>query len=495
MRYDGFVAGAYVSESSIADGEELINWYPEQLESPAAPNHSALYPTPGVNQLSTLGTGVSGRAQFFDAGSGRLFGVIGTSFVEIDGAGNTTVQGTVAIDSRPATISSNGPGGGQIFVTSGDNGYIFTLSTNTFTQVRTGATTQGDQLDGYFLALDAATGTMYCSNLLDGTTWDPTQFVQRSAQADPWIAMKVSPANRYIYLWGAQTAEVWYDAGTFPFPFALHPSGPIPYGIAAAFSASVCDGTVAWLGSMKSGQGAVYTASGLSATDVSTFPLRYALSQYSILSDAIGDSYNDLGHLFYLLTFPTAEVTWAFDFNNPTPSWSKRGTWISENNAYTYWRPCYHAFAFGEHRMLDLASGAIYQMSSTIGTDVDGRVIRRLRRAPGLQFELQRIYYDAFELDLETGLGNTVDPGSDPQVMLRMSNDGGKTWGNELWRSAGKIGKYQTRVIWNRCGQARRRVFEVSVTDPIPWRIMNAYLVPRQAPGRASQLQRAQWEG
>jgi hypothetical protein len=70
----------------------------------------------------------------------------------------------------------------------------------------------------------------------------------------------------------------------------------------------------------------------------------------------------------------------------------------------------------------------------------------------------------------------TGTPGYDPQVMLRLSNDGGKTWISEQWRSAGKKGEYLHRVRWNRLGAARRRVFEVSVTDPIPWKLTGAYL-------------------
>lgn len=67
-------------------------------------------------------------------------------------------------------------------------------------------------------------------------------------------------------------------------------------------------------------------------------------------------------------------------------------------------------------------------------------------------------------------------PGGDPQVMLRISNDGGKTWVAEVWRDAGKVGEYLRRVRWNRLGAARRRVFEIAVTDPIQWRITGAYI-------------------
>lgn len=63
-----------------------------------------------------------------------------------------------------------------------------------------------------------------------------------------------------------------------------------------------------------------------------------------------------------------------------------------------------------------------------------------------------------------------------PQMMMRFSDDGGWTWGVERMGSAGKTGQYGTRVHWHRLGTARRRVFEVSVTDPVPWRITNAYV-------------------
>lgn len=75
-------------------------------------------------------------------------------------------------------------------------------------------------------------------------------------------------------------------------------------------------------------------------------------------------------------------------------------------------------------------------------------------------------------------------PGANPQVMLRISNDGGKTWAAETWRSAGRVGEYLARVDWNRLGCARRRVFEVSCSDPVPFRIVGAYLTLGGQDGR-----------
>lgn len=193
---------------------------------------------------------------------------------------------------------------------------------------------------------------------------------------------------------------------------------------------------------------------------------------YTGLTGAIADAYAEAGHSFYYLSFDHDNVTLAWD--SETGLWHERGTWISESNQYVSWRPRFYAYAFGEQRVLDRSGGQLYRIGTDLTTDVDARAIRRLRRAPAIMRENKRIFYSGFELDLEPGIG-TVSV-ADPQVMLRVSNDGGRTWITEQWRSAGKTGEFHRRVRWNRMGSARRRVFEVSVTDAVPWKITGAYL-------------------
>lgn len=61
-----------------------------------------------------------------------------------------------------------------------------------------------------------------------------------------------------------------------------------------------------------------------------------------------------------------------------------------------------------------------------------------------------------------------------PQVMLRWSNDGGRTWSNEVWASAGRVGEYRTRARWRRLGRGRDRVYEITVSDAIKIVILGA---------------------
>lgn len=471
-----FIGGDYRSQSPLADQERLINWYVEQMESPGANSKAVLYPTPGVDAVATYAA-AGGRANFTDDQTGRCFQVVGASFVETDSAFTVTVRGTVAVNANPATISTNGVGGGQLLITSGDRAYCYTLATDTLTQVLASGATRGAVLYGFGLVFDIATGTVFLSDLFDLTTWDPTQFFQRSINTDPWQSMHATPYG-YICLPGTQTGEFWFANGGFPIPFAPDPSGNFAKGIAAPFSIQQQGEFVVWLATEAEGGYEVVRASGFNPQRISTHALESAIANYSRVDDAIGQCYSEQGHTFYLLTFPTEDVTHAFDASlagkvNP---WAERGTWISEENRYTYWRPVFHTFAFGMHLMVDRDSNVLYQMSNTLALDVDERPIRRLRRSPAVINENKRLIVASFELVMEVGVGLQTGQGSDPQVMLRISRDGGRTWGNERSCSAGRVGQYWKRVLFRQLGMGRKFVFEVSVTDPVPWRITEAYL-------------------
>lgn len=472
MNFPSFVGPAYQSQSPLADSERCINLYPEVMESGGAAQSSALYPCPGFESFSTFPEGPI-RGLF--AQDGRCFAVVGFKFYEIFSDGTNTEHGEVALDGNPATISSSGDAGGELFITSGDNGYIFTLATDTLSASVLTGVTMGDYLDGYFLALDAATSTLKVSGLLDGLTWDPTQIAQRTQGSDKWQAMKVNYA--YIWLWGSQTAEVWQNLGTFPFPFAPVPNGFLTNGTAASFSAANLGTSVLWLQSNTQGDAMVLRSDGLSGVRISTHAVEYAIQGYSEIADAIAMTYQMDGHEFYLLTFPSANVTWVFDTS--TNTWHQRGFWNSALNRFDAYRVTFQVPAFNRHLVGDRNTGTVYTMSNTLYTDVDGNGIRRLRACPHIVRDQRQVSYPQMIVLIQTGVGlSGSGQGSDPQCMLRWSNDAGQTWSNELTASIGAQGAYQTRVLFNRLGQARggRRVFEWSGSDPVPYRLVGAEL-------------------
>jgi hypothetical protein len=458
----------------MADSERLINLMIEKNETPNAPSPYCLLPTPGFELLLQVSEGpIRGLVSQVD---GRTFFVAGFVLYEAiltAGVWSAVARGNVSSDANPATLCWNGPNGGELFITSGDVGYILTLATNLLTVVLASGATMGAFLDGYFLALDAATASLRISDLFDGLTWDPTQIVQRTAGADPWVAMTV--IHREIWLMGNQTTEIWYDPGTFPFPFAPIPGAFIEQGIEAPFSATRAVGPLLWLASNAQGSCTVVMAEGYNATRVSTHAIEQTLQGYGEVHDAVSFTYQENGHTFYMLSLPTANATWTFDVTEG--AWGERGYWNTVTSTYEAVRVFTHAFSEEIHMVGDRATGRIYRMALDLYRDVDEAAIRRLRQPPRISAGQKRITVQSVQLVMDVGIGVSgivTTPGFDPQVMRRCSRDGGKTFGPDKWVSAGKLGAYGTRVFWKPCGQARNYVDQFIFTDPVPFRIADA---------------------
>jgi hypothetical protein len=473
-----YCGGSNVSQSVIADGQDCVNWYPEPRQVIGGKTPFSLYPTPGVEARVTP-VETPGRA-FFEQ-NGRAFAVIGGTFYEalsVTGGGITLVaRGTVQVGANPATIAGGGDFAGQLFITSGDVGYSYDLTTNVLTVERQIGNTMCAMLDGYFIVLDSATSTFYVSDLGDATTWDPTQYAQRSTAPDRWVSLIVPKASREIWLLGQETSEVWNNAGTYPFPFAPIPSALLPFGCAAPFSAREVGGGILWVERTADGQGRIVMVNGGTPNVVSTYALAWATHQYPVITDAYGSSYASAGHWFYLLTFPTQNVTWALDLS--TQTWARRGTWVSGSNTFVAWRPRYHVHAFGQHLALDSTTGTIYEVSEAFGLDVDGLPIRRVRVTPSVWRDHDTVVLDSVEVFLEAGVATYSGVGSDPVMSMRISKNGGKTWGPARARSIGQIWEYEKRVRWWACGSGEDIVGEFVVTDPVPWRIIGCNIMIR----------------
>ena len=472
--YPGFFGGSAPSQSKIATSERTVNWYLEHVGTQGTQNKMAFYPSPGFSAWNaTVSADLGGRAAL--SIDGRTFIVMGGALYQALAAATLTKLQPVAQDGNLAQIVYNGPTGGQLCIASGTNGYNYTIASNVITTVLAGEATQVGMLDEYFLALNQTTGKLRLSNLNDGTTWDPTQFALRSAQPDPWQAFIVNAPD--IILLGELTGDVWYDAGTSPFPLAARQGLTIPYGIAAPFSIAQTGGLVFWLTKNKDGAGLVVKMRGYSPEPISSIELATALSTYqrtSTIADAEAMVFQLEGHTCYVLRFPAANHTWMYDLT--TDAWTELGKWNSALNDYDVWAPRTHVYAFSKHLTMDSSTGTVSVMDVATGSELDGTAIRRLRRGPILIHDNQRIPVKRFEVLCETGLGLQTGQGSAPLMMLRASSNGGKTWGNERTAGVGAVGQYGTLVLWRRFGHPRMFVPEISVSDPIPWRILDCFV-------------------
>jgi hypothetical protein len=392
----------------------------------------------------------------------------------------TNTTGTTAIvdDGTPVQFCSSGDAGEQLLFVSGDYAYCYDFEGNVLAPVVKGASFSGF-IDSYFVVLDPSTSTLKVSESFDGFQWDPTQVYQRSRAGDKWLSMAVTSNN--IWLIGTQTGEVWVGTGDPDARFTPYTPVFIEVGVIAADTMIRVSGdTMMWVAQDKDGAGYVVRTSGYAPEKVSTIAVDYAMQQLSTINDGAAFSYQQEGHTFYVVSFPAAHQTWVFDLS--TGEWHRRGYWDPNVMAYRVYRPQCHAFAFGGIHGLglnlvgDRASGRIMALKPQVGTDMDGVVIRRMRQAPHLADRDQEVTFDRVQMDMDVGQGLAVGQGSDPTMMLVYSNNGGNTWGHELWRSAGKQGDYRIQVAWSRLGTAKNRVFRLVVSDPVPWRVVGAWL-------------------
>jgi len=363
-------------------------------------------------------------------------------------------------------------------------------------------------LDGYFVFNEPNSQKFWVTSLLDGTSVDPLDFASAEGYPDDVVALIVD--HREIFLFGNTSVEVWYDAGTPDFPLARIQGAFMEVGCEAAYSVAKLDNSVFWLGSDARGRGIVYRANGYTPARISTNAVEYAIQSYGNITDAIGYTYQQDGHPFYVLIFPSAEATWVYDVS--TQLWHERAAF--ENGLFVRHRSNCQMSYNDEIVVGDYEDGRVYAFDLDVYADDDQtqKWLRSWRALPAGQNNLKRTAHHSLQLDAETGVGlaqypsyDTAEkllteaglyltteagdylttsaylaaPGYDPQVMLRWSDDAGHTWSNEHWNSMGKIGAYGTRTIWRRLGMTekiRDRVYEVSGTDPVKIAIMGAEL-------------------
>lgn len=123
----------------------------------------------------------------------------------------------------------------------------------------------------------------------------------------------------------------------------------------------------------------------------------------------------------------------------------------------------------------DYENGNIYNIDENAYTDNGAMIVSELQTKHVFS-NLERYTISELQVDLEAGVGLASGQGEDPQIILQVSKDGGHTWGNEMWRSMGRIGEYKTRTKWNRLGQSRDWVFRLRISDPVKRVLLNCWV-------------------
>ena len=495
------LGSSYVARSTNAADNRMVNLFPEVVpeggKEPAFLNRA-----PGLSLVTTVGDGpIRGMLE-----SGQwLYVVSGHELYKVSQTYVATLIGNVRNNFGPVSMAFNGT---QLFVADNGPSFVYNILDNTYVENSSFPQAQTVTfIDGYFIFNEPSSQRFWVTEAYDGTTLEGTSVA--NAEGSPDGIVSLTADHNELWIFGGNSVEVWYDAGLPPpgQPFQRIQGAFNEIGCAATYSVAKLDNSLFWLGADARGKGVVYRANGYTGTRVSTHAVEYAIAQYADISDAIAYTYQQEGHAFYVLTFPSANATWVYDAS--TQAWHERASW--DNGNFIRHRSNCRAVFNGEVLVGDFENSNIYLFDLDVYSD-NGDIqkwIRSWRALPTGQNNLKRTAQHAMQLDCEVGFtlppvnqpvflttededdiitesydflidetGVSVNP--QPAVLLRWSDDGGHTWSNYHGKDMGTTGQTGKRVIWRRLGMTmklRDRVYELSGTDPVKIAIMGAELI------------------
>jgi len=465
-----FVGPSSTVRSIDADNQRAVNVYLEMDNaSPRAP--VALYGRPGmVLEYQFLsGQSSTGEVRALFPIEGGYYVFVSDSVYWIAG-GVASLVGNIGTSTGRIGLASNGS---QIIVVDGALGYVITTATNTIAVISdpdfpNGVTSASFQ-NGYFVVCGDGTGQFYINETANnGTAWNGLDFANAEGAPDPVIGNLALQNEQWIF--GTQTIEIYTFTGNADFPLERSQNTFIEHGCMAAGTISKIDNTAYWLGQDSVGFGTVWRAQGYTPVRISTHAVEKAIQSYANVSDAFAFSFQQEGHLFYVLTFPSANATWVYDV--ATGLWFEWASTDQQTGQLNRWRA--NCFCISGQKLLvgDYRSPTIYSLDlNTYKDDTD--YITRLRRTQTQSdTEQDRLFFTRLQVDMETGVGLATGQGSDPVMMMRYSNDGGHTWSNYKTSTIGRTGQYAARAEFRRLGAGRNRIWEISMTDPVKFAVL-----------------------
>jgi hypothetical protein len=446
--YPGFIGGAYTDRYPQLAADQLINLYPQPVESGTGRSPAGLVGTPGLRQFAG---GLAGAVRGLWAGGDLCFCAAGSQLYQVYETGGVKSWGNIDDDQLPVGMF---PTQDELFIVSAGKGWRWGGSTVEAVLLGGGSQLEasaGAFLDGHFLAIDPSVSPIRFrrSATFDASTWATLNYAEKEAHGDGLLWMMAD--HKDLWLWGTDTLEIWrqnYSANPDAFPWEPDPGAFQQIGNVAPYATVQMPRGTGWLAGDTRGEIYALWSQGYNPKRISTHAVEAAWSNYTGKADAEAYVYAEDGHYFWVISFPNDDATWVYDVT--TGLWHQRGWW--DGATVRRHRSRGHAFVWNKHLVGDFQHGTIYQMSLDLSSD-DGVAIHRRRRAPYIVEAEQKIFYHQFQLVADLNVAT--------DFTLAWSDDGAESFVGNLVVNSGAPADDQ-RIQWRRLGSARHRVFQVS---------------------------------
>lgn len=472
----------YAGKALIASGQQCINLYPE-VNDKTAPVPITYYQFPGCEQFAQPLAGAKNRGMYRTS-KGTVYTVVGPTVYLVQSNGNMIAIGGIADRASQVSMADNGLA--VVLVDGSTTGYAIDIDTNDFGPIIDPSFYGADQvrfLDTFFVFNRPDTNQFYISLsnvsyalLTAGTSFDPLDIAAKSGFADPIVGLLVIQKN--LWLIGALTTEPWIGTGAADFYFQQVQGTFINHGCIAGFSVATTDVVGFWLMQDQQGKNIIVKTRGYDVEEVSTPYLVSQFNTYETTDDAIGMIFQIEDHAFYILAFPTANVTWAMELT--TGYWCQLGKWNTNTGTFDRYRANSCCYAFGFVLIADYDTGKIYKLNPNIATDGGDNMkfVRTFLHMIGPEF--QRVIYKNASANIQPGTSDKVigddNEDNEPEIFLSWSDDRGKTFQNPLPQSMGRQSEWLTDPQWNRLGMARDRIFKLEWNGPVITALNGAYV-------------------
>jgi hypothetical protein len=292
------------------------------------------------------------------------------------------------------------------------------------------------------------------------------------------------------------SVEIWYDSAASPgIPFAPIMGSTMTLGCLAPYSIAQVNDFLIWLdsrGYIVESQVSIYVrdqTSGFNASPLSDPALNAEIATYGDVSDAIAMTYNDRGHIMYQITFPKVSKTWAFD--TITKLWTERSVYSDFTGGQVQHTAQYCSMYKNTNIVSGIFSGKVYILSKDYYDDA-GIPTYRIHNTGPISSENDLITISSLQLRIGTNTIPVSGLGSNPQIRMRYSTNGGHTWSSTLFRDIGNTGEYGKPITWNRLGTAREWIFEFTIVEPIDFSIIEGSVTTDSDLGQSQSPQQGQ---
>jgi len=450
---------SYTTRSLPLSAQVTRNFYPEIQQNPSTRSPAALHSWPG---LKLFGSATGADRGMYNH-NGTLYRVVGNTLYSVNSAGTHTSLGTIAGTGRCVLA---GIGTSLVVVASGTV-YEYDGSLTQITDSDLESPDSCAHLNNQMIY--DGDGSRFCSSDVgDAAIIDGLNYAAAESDADD--LKRVYSFNQLIFLFGERTTETWYNSGVGSPPFDRIEGGIIPVGIGGIYSPSHNDNYIYWLAD----DGRIYRTTGQTSEAVSTIAISNAIEGYDTITDAVGNCLTFEGQNFYLLTFPTEDKTWCFA--EQSNQWFEVSSGVDGGQ----YRGSSIVYCYRKNLVADATTGDLYELDINTYDDNGDAFIRARDTGPFhsgmIGMPGKRVEFNRFELVMETGVGLLSGQGSEPKVMLQISDDGGRTWSTEIWADVGAIGEYLWKIEWYALGSAFNRIFRIKISDPVPITIMSAMI-------------------